>query len=107
MDFVNHTLFIALRWLSQPGSLRKSQDQMVEQRPIKIPIKTSQNSLRVGQLLSRVCLVYLPQGLWPTRLQERKLEWVAIPFSRGSNPGLLHCGQILYCLSRQGSPRTV
>lgn len=35
MDFVNHTLFIVLRWLSQPGSLRKSQDQMVEQRPIK------------------------------------------------------------------------
>ena len=48
MDFVNHTLFIVLRWLSQPGSLRRSQDQMVEQRPIKTPIKTSQNSLRVG-----------------------------------------------------------
>ena len=25
---------------------------------------------------------------------------------RGSNPGLLHCRQILYCLSYQGSPRT-
>ena len=23
---------------------------------------------------------------------------------QGSNPGLLHCGWILYCLSRQGSP---
>ena len=35
------------------------------------------------------------------------LEWVAIPFSRGSptqgsNPGLLHCRQILYHLSHQG-----
>ena len=38
-------------------------------------------------------------------LQARILEWVAIPFSRGtfltqgSNPGLLHCGQIVYHLS--------
>ena len=47
-------------------------------------------------------------------LQARILEWVAIPFSRGSsqprdqtqgsNPGLLHCRQILYCLNHQGSP---
>ena len=42
-------------------------------------------------------------------LQARILEWVAIPFSRGifptqgSNPGLQHCRQILYCLSHQGS----
>ena len=41
-------------------------------------------------------------------LQARILEWVAMPFSRGSifptqgwNPGLLHCRQILYCLSYQ------
>ena len=27
------------------------------------------------------------------------LEWVAISFSRGSNPGLLHCRQTLYRLS--------
>ena len=37
-------------------------------------------------------------------LQERILEWVAIPFSedfltQGSNLGLLHCRQILYHLS--------
>ena len=36
-------------------------------------------------------------------LQTRILEWIAIPFSRGStqglNPGLLHCRQILYLLS--------
>ena len=43
-------------------------------------------------------------------LQARILEWVAILFSRGivliqgSNPGLLHCRQILYCLIYQGSP---
>ena len=44
-------------------------------------------------------------------LQARILEWVAMPSSRGifptqgSNPGLLHCGQILYQLSHQGNPR--
>ena len=44
-------------------------------------------------------------------LQARILEWVAIPFSRGSfptqgsNPGLLHCRQILYQLSYKGSPQ--
>ena len=41
-------------------------------------------------------------------LQARILEWVVIPFSRGSSPprdlptlGLLHCRQILYHLSHQ------
>ena len=44
-------------------------------------------------------------------LQARILEWVAVPFSRGifltqgSNPGLLHCRQILCQLSHKGSPR--
>ena len=44
-------------------------------------------------------------------LQARILEWVAVPFSRGffpthgSNPGLLHCRQILYQLNHQRSPR--
>ena len=42
-------------------------------------------------------------------LQPKILDWVAIPFSwdasltQGSNPGLLHCRQILYHLSHQGS----
>ena len=42
-------------------------------------------------------------------LQARILEWVAIPLqgifpTKGSNPGLLHCRQILYHLSYQRSP---
>ena len=43
-------------------------------------------------------------------LQARILEWIAISFSRGIfptqglNPGLLHCRQMLYPLSHQGSP---
>ena len=44
-------------------------------------------------------------------LQARILEWVAVPFSsgsfptQGSNPGVIHCRQILYQLSHKGSPR--
>ena len=38
-------------------------------------------------------------------IQTGILEWVAISFSRDlPNPGLLHCRQIFYCLSHQGSP---
>ena len=45
-------------------------------------------------------------------LQARILECLAISFSRGSsqprsNPGLLHCRQIFYHLSYQGSPTIV
>ena len=40
-------------------------------------------------------------------LQARILEWVTFPFSMGSSQPryqTLHCGQILYQLSYQGSP---
>ena len=41
-------------------------------------------------------------------LQARMLEWVSffqgIFLTQESNPGLLHCRLILYCLSHQGSP---
>ena len=43
-------------------------------------------------------------------LQARILEWIAIPFSRGSSQPrdqiwvFLHCRQILYHLNNQGSP---
>ena len=56
-----------------------------------------------------------PQGLWPNRLlcgilQARILEWVAIPFSRGTfliqglNLGLLHCRQITLPSEPPGKP---
>ena len=49
------------------------------------------------------CQAPLSMGI----LQARILEWVAIPSSRvfptqRSNPGLLHCRQILYHLSHEG-----
>ena len=40
-------------------------------------------------------------------LQVRILEWVAIPFpTQGLDPGILHCREILYCLSHQGSTKS-
>ena len=51
----------------------------------------------------------LPGSFVQGILQAKILEWIAIPFSwdasltQGSNPGLLHCRQILYHLSHQGS----
>ena len=67
-----------------------------------------------------VCSVYLilcdpmdcsaPDSSVHGILQTRILEWVAISSSRGIfqtqglNPGLLHCRQIVYPLSYQGSP---
>ena len=72
---------------------------------------------KVRVLVSQSCLTpcdpmdYSPPGFSVCGiLQVGILEWVAIPFSRGifltqgSNPCLLHCRQILYHLSHQGSP---
>ena len=68
-------------------------------------------------LATQLCLTlcepmdYSPPGSSVHGISQVKIpEWVAIPFSRGpppsqgSNPGLLHCRQILYCLSYQWRP---
>ena len=67
-------------------------------------------------LVTKLCLTLynpmhysLPGSSVHGILQARILEWVAIPFSRGSSrtqgstPGFLHCRQIVYHLSRQRS----
>ena len=71
--------------------------------------------LKVAQLCSTLCkpMDYTVHEI----LQARILDWVAFPFSRelsqprnqtqGSNPGLLHCRQILYQLSHKGSLDTL
>ena len=71
---------------------------------------------KVKALVSQLCLTLCdpmdcspPDSSIHRILQERMLEWVAIPFlqgilpSQGLNLGLLHYRQILYCLSHQGS----
>jgi len=67
--------------------------------------------MKVAQLCPTLCnpMDYTVHGI----LQARILEWVAGPFSReifptqGSNPGLLHCRQILYQLSLVGKTQVV
>ena len=65
--------------------------------------------------LSHVWLFAIPCSLPGSSihgiLQARILEWVACSFlqgifpTQGSNPDLLNCKQILYCLSYQGGPK--
>ena len=66
----------------------------------------------VTQLCPTVCYSVnyslLPGSSVHEILQARILEWVVIPFSKGSsqpglNSGLLHGRQILSCLNHQGS----
>ena len=58
--------------------------------------------VKVTQSCLTLCdpMDYIVHGI----LQARILEWVVVPFSRGSNPGLLQCRWILYQLSHQRSP---
>ena len=71
--------------------------------------------VKVKVLATRLCLIlcgpmdYNPPGSSVREiLQARILEWVTISYSRGIfstrglNPGLPHCRQILYQLSHQG-----
>ena len=47
----------------------------------------------------------LPSSSLHGTLEARIPEWVVMPSSRGSNPGLLNCKWILYCLNHQGKPK--
>ena len=65
--------------------------------------KVKWSEVKVTQLCLTLCdpMDYTVHGI----LQARILEWVALPFFRGLNPGLPHCRWILYQLSHKGSPR--
>jgi len=63
------------------------------------------------KLLSRVWLFATPWAIPHGILQARILESSSLSLlqgifpTQGSNPGLQHCGRILYQLSHQGSPK--
>ena len=80
--------------------------------PISINQAFSDCVLGTSVLVTQLCLtLYDPMDCSPPDssvhgiLQARILQWGAIPFSQRSNLGLLHCRQILYHLSHQGSPK--
>ena len=112
-------------WLFEPPGKRKSSlgvgksrscADKAKQRWLVVPDAfpcVDAESVLVAQLRPTLCgpTVYsLPGSSVHGILQARRLEWVAIPFSRvssqpGTDLGLLHCRQILYHLSHQGSPK--
>ena len=67
-------------------------------------------SLSYVRLFATPWTVGCPAPLIQRILQARIMERVAVSLlqgtlpTQGSKPGLLHCRQILYCLSHQGSP---
>ena len=100
-------------WTEEPGRLQSMWSQRVwhnwETRCI--------NRYKVKVLVAQSCQTLCNPMNWSLPgssvhgiLQARILEWIAIPFSRGSfwpkdqNLSLLHCKQILYHLSHPGSP---
>ena len=74
-------------------------------KPVKVKLLVAQSCL--SRCNPKDCS--LPGSCVHGILQVRILEWVTMPFFRfptqGSNPSLLHCRQILDCLSHQGSPK--
>ena len=86
--------------------------------PLSIPISAFESSSPPRCLVPQSCpTLYtyvacsLPGSSVHGNFQARILEWDALfqgifP-TQESNPGLPHCRRILYCLSHQGSPRTL
>ena len=61
------------------------------------------------RLFANLCTVARQAPLSVEFSRQEYWSWLPFPFlavlpNQGSNPGLLHCSQILYHLSYQGSP---
>ena len=77
--------------------------------------KSNTEKYKAASLVAQSCLTLRPHGLSPTRLlcpwdfpgnntgEGCHFLLQGIFLTQGSNLGLLHCRQILYCLSHQGS----
>ena len=112
-------------WTEEPGRLqsmglpRVGHDWMTFNHSVllwnarSIRAMKNQVKVKVAQSCPTLCDPMdcsLPGSSVQGILQARRLECVAISLSgdlliEGLNPGLLHCRQILYHLSHQGSPR--
>ena len=120
--FSVHGIFQAriLEWVAI-SSFRRSSNPGIEPASLVTPVLAGVlfTSLPPGKSVVqvKVSVTQLCPGLCDPMdytahriLQAKILEWVAVPFSRGSsqprgsNPGLPHCRRILYQLSHQGRP---
>ena len=72
-----------------------------------MPPRKSLKWVLVAQSCPTLCVTpWSVRGLLQARILEDPLLQEIFP-TQGSNPGLLHCRQILYHLNYQGSPRKV
>ena len=88
-------------WWATVHRVAKSWTQL---KPLKVKMWVPQSCLTLWDLIDHSPLDSSVHGVFQARI----LEWVAIPFpeiftTQEVNPGLLHCRQILYHLSHQGS----
>ena len=96
--------FLWFYFLEKKGERERKEKEGKRAIPFNYKYKWSELK---SKSLSRVRLFAIPWTIVHEILQARILEWVAVPFSRGSsyiqgsNPGLLHCRQILYPLSHK------
>ena len=125
-----HTILIQETLIAQPISIRNSRKYQDDLGPDSIlkdlfSKKTVEVSpwarwggwrKKVKLLITQPCPTLQPCGLWPTRLlcprnfpgknpgvgNHYLLQGIFL--TQESRPGLLHCRQILYCLSHHGSP---
>ena len=93
LTLFNPVQFLPFPWNISPAYVSEKVKVLVAQSCL-----TLWNSVDCSLPASSVCGI----------LQARIVEWVAIPFSRGSywpRDQILHCNQILYHLNHQGSPQ--
>ena len=78
---------------------------VIEQGKVKAEMLVSQLSKTICDPMDCSPPGSSVHGIFQERVL-RVLKWVAIPFflTQGLNPSLLHCRQVLYHLSPQGSP---
>ena len=92
---------------TETSTTEKQREQKQTNKKSQERIFKSYVKVKVAQLCRTLCdpMDYTAHGI----LQARILEWVAVPFSRGSSQprdqtlGLPDCRQILYHLSHKGS----
>ena len=113
----HHSLKASILWCSAFLTVQLSQSYMTSGKTIALTIQTSVG--RVMSLLfytmSRFAIAFLSRGnylliswlqsLFTVILEPKKRKRIFL--TQGSNPSLLNCRWIFYCLSHQGSPRSL
>ena len=90
--YCDHVNIIHLILLCHDWSTENNIEFYITKWKVKVKMRVAQSCQTLCNPMD--CIVH-----WI--LQARILEWVAFPFSRGLNPGLLHCRWTLYQMSHK------